>query len=75
MTEYYKESVLKVLRQRFNMNENDKSRDEKFQELDQMRVLEHLVAWNLGDPGWTYSFLTWLHSSGFYILDRDRKDF
>lgn len=62
------EQVLRILRQvKFDLPENDRSRDEELKRLDPEVALRLCCQWELGDPGWAFTFKNWAEGCGFEV--------
>lgn len=63
------QDILKILRQRHDLDENDKSHDEEFRNMGPMEKLREVTAWELGDPTWADQLLTWAIQCGIELKD------
>lgn len=61
--------ILKVLRQRHELDEADTSRDAELDTLSPMDKLRHMTAWKLGHVEWADEFVTWAKDCGIAITD------
>jgi hypothetical protein len=61
------EHILKRIRQRHDLDENDQSRDAEFNTMEPARAFEEVVCWELGDARWATLMLSWASDCGFDI--------
>lgn len=61
------EYILEKIRQRNDLEENDKSNDEKFNSMSPIKKLRDVAGWELGDPDWANQFIEWAKDCGFEI--------
>jgi hypothetical protein len=54
-----KEYILKILRQRRGLNENDKSQDENIKKMSKDQIFNDICMWN-GFIGWDYEIKKWI---------------
>ena len=63
----YPEHIMKRLRGRAGLDENNKSRDERLQQQDPETALRNVVGWELGDASWATIILGWAKDCGYRI--------
>jgi hypothetical protein len=61
------EHILKRLRQRHDLDENDTSRDAEFNAMEPAIAFQEVVCWELGDARWAPQLLSWARECGFEI--------
>lgn len=61
--------LLKILRKRFDLDEDDSSIDDELNALEPIVKLRHIVAWDLGNPDWADQILYWAKICGIKIGD------
>lgn len=66
MTKEIPNEVMKILRKRIRLDENDTSRDEHLKSLPPMARVEELSAWFHGDPAWAREMKAWCEANGIY---------
>ena len=64
------EYILKKLRQRNDLDKDDKSRDEEFNRMSPLEKLRSVSGWELGDPDWAGQFVEWAKDCGFEIKEK-----
>ena len=69
MNHNYPESILEILRQRKDLEENDTSRDEEFNEMSPHAVFEEVLEWE-GIQGYSWWILCKIHDIyGMYLME------
>lgn len=63
------EYVLKKIRQRNGLDEQDTSRDAELNAMPPLQKLRDLMGWEMGSPGWADQFITWAKDCGIKIVD------
>lgn len=61
------ENLMKKIRQRSGLEENDTSHDEELNARSPRAKLHDIVGWELGDGSWADSFLYWAKECGYKI--------
>lgn len=79
MNNNYPESILKILRQRKDLEEDDTSRDEEFNEMSPHAVFEEVLEWE-GIQGYSWWILCKIRDIyGMYLMDakvgEDKSEF
>lgn len=62
-----KENILKMIRQRNGVDENDKSIDKEIMEMTPLQKLEDVCGWEFGYSSWATQLLEWAGDCGFKI--------
>ncbi|MGX9392521.1 hypothetical protein ACWX0K_20560 [Nitrobacteraceae bacterium UC4446_H13] len=57
------------MRQRLGLKPDDASLDGHIEKMTAEQRLALLCGWHLGDPNWSYSFLSWARDAGFKITE------
>jgi hypothetical protein len=65
--------VLKVLRKRVGLSDDDASRDADFATYSPFEKLAELVAWNLGYASWSSHFAAWSKACGIILEGNDER--
>ena len=71
MPRKYPEQILKMVRQRLELAENDRSQDQKINEMSPYEVFDHCLHWE-GIIGYTGTILSWFRD--IYNVDIYKKD-
>ena len=65
-------SMLKVLRQRRGILEDDDSQDKEIEKMIPYRIVKEMVSWYLGDGGWLDDIIYWMKCAE-YKLKEEKK--
>ncbi len=65
--------ILKILRQREGLEEDDTSKDDLFNKRDSIDNLREMVAWEIGSPGYANMVLTWAEDLGMDIKGKSKR--
>ncbi len=65
------EHILRVIRQRRGLDDNDTSQDSKIDALTPRKKLRALAGWELGDEGWADVFIEWANDCGYVVKERE----
>lgn len=68
----YPEYILRVLRQRSDLEENDPKLDERFQSMPPSQVFTEVLEWNGLLGGWEYRIKHWIKD--IYGIDIEAED-
>ena len=67
------EEVKRILRQvLFDLDENDTRRDKELADIEPERALRLCCQWELGDPGWAYTFKRWAEGCGYEVKPKKK---
>ena len=69
MSKQIPEHILKIIRQRLNLGENDKTHDELIAEMSPMDRLRNVTGWELGGREWADTVINWANDCGMEIDD------
>lgn len=56
------------MRQRFGLEPADASRDAQIEAMVPIERLKLLCGWNLGDPHWATTILSWVQDAGYSVI-------
>lgn len=65
----YPKYIMRYLRQRKGLDENDTTDDSILSGTEPLDALREVCAWNLGDRGWADQFMTWAIDCG--VIDEE----
>jgi len=68
MIQKYPDYMMKILRQRRGLNENDCSEDREIEIMNPISVVEECAAWILGDSAWANIFIQWIEDTGSRVI-------
>ena len=65
----YSYDMMKALRGRWNLEENDESQDDEIMKMPPRDVVLECTTWFLGDPGWALRIASWIRQSKVNVVD------
>ena len=65
------EYILRVIRQRRGLDDNDTAYDEEANAMPPLEKLRALAGWEIGDEGWAHVFIEWANDCGFVVKEID----
>lgn len=72
LKEKYPEYIIKTVRKRFGLEENDTSEDQDILEMSKSQVFSHVVNWNGLLGGYDHTIKSWI--SDIYGVDLDEDE-
>ena len=69
MDDNYPTYMMRIMRQRMGLGDNDNSQDERINAMPPESIVINVTAWYLGDGGWASRIANWIIDAGAKVED------